>query len=149
MGFSIASVSFSSSGFFSISSCFNKLSFLLFLLFIRRNIPHVATTRQHIQTIGLATNQAIPIVINHTIIVNPKAIIPVQTQMMFAKNGRTFAIVSMNLNIIANPQYIRNSQSNLRIQVICLFSFCACKNISSALTLPWPSKFMFLQFETL
>jgi hypothetical protein len=124
------------SGFFSIFSCFGKLSFLVFLAFFSRNIPHAATTKQQIQTIGLTTNQAIPMVTNHTIRVNPKAIIPVQTQMMFARNGSTFAKVSINLNIAANPQYINNSQNNLIIHVIILFSFCACKNISSALTLP-------------
>jgi hypothetical protein len=112
--------------------CFGKSSFLAFLDLFNKNIPHAATIRQQIPIIGLTTNQAIPIVINHTISVRPNAIIPVQTQIIFARNGITFAKVSMNLNIAANPQYINNSQISLRIQVICLLACCACKNISSA-----------------
>ena len=70
---------------------------------------------------------------NHTTNVSHKAIIPVQNQMIFAKKGRTFAKVSMNLNMEANPQYINNNQTSLRSQVICLLACCACKNMSSAL----------------
>jgi hypothetical protein len=109
---------------------------LLFSFFIRKNIPQAATIKQHIQITGLTANHAIQIVTNPTIKVNHKAMIPVQTQMMFAKKGRTFANVSINLNIAANPQYINNNPINLIIHVIILFSFCACRNISSALTLP-------------
>jgi hypothetical protein len=122
---------------------------LLFLFFISRKIPPAATTRQQIQIIGLTASQAIHIVTNHTISVSHRAMIPVHTQMIFARKGSTFAKVSTNLNIAANPQYISKSQINLIIHVIILFSFCACVNISSALTLPWLSKFIFLQFETL
>jgi hypothetical protein len=120
-----------------------------FLDFFSKKIPPIATTKQHIQIIGLTTNQAIHIVTNHTISVSHKAMIPVHTQMMFARNGRTFVKVSMNLSIAANPQYMSNNQINLTIRVIILFSFCAAKNISSALTLPWDNRFILLQFETL
>jgi hypothetical protein len=137
-----------SSGLSSMFSCFGRVSLSAFLDFFIKKIPHAAITKQHIQTIGLATNQAIHIVTNHTTIVNPKAIIPVHTQIMFARKGRTFAKVSMNLNIAANPQYINSSQINLNIQVICLFACCACKNISSAVTFHCSSKEMVLQLET-
>jgi hypothetical protein len=117
--------------------------------FTNKKIHPAATTKQHIPITGLTANQAIPIVTNHTINVSHRAMIPVHTQMIFARKGSTFAKVSTNLNIAANPQYISKSQINLIIHVIILFSFCACVNISSALTLPWLSKFIFLQFETL
>jgi hypothetical protein len=120
-----------------------------FLNFFNKNIPHAATIKQHIQTIGLTTNQAIHIVTNHTISVSHKAMIPVHTQMMFARKGRTFAKVSMNFSIAANPQYMSSNQISLIIRVIILFSFCAAKNMSSALMLPWDNRFIFLQFETL
>jgi hypothetical protein len=137
-----------------LSSVFSQVngvvgSDLFFFDFFNKNIPQTATTRQHIQITGLTANQANHIVRNHTIIVNHRAIIPVQTQIIFAKKGRTFAKVSINLNIDANQQYINNKPTNLISQVCILFSFCACKNISSALTLPWLSRLILLQFETL
>jgi hypothetical protein len=124
------------SDFSSIFSCLGKSTFLVFLDFINKKIPPAAIIRQHIQTIGLTINQDIPIVTNHTIKVMHRAMIPVHTHMIFARKGRTFARVSMNLNIAANPQYISNNQINLMIHVIILFSFCASMNMSSALTLP-------------
>jgi hypothetical protein len=96
---------------------------LLFLLFMRRNIPPAATTKQQIQITGLTTNQAIHIVRNHTINVSHRAIIPVHTHMISARNGSTFAIVSMNLSMEAKPQYINNNPTSLIIHVIILFSF--------------------------
>jgi hypothetical protein len=138
----------------SIGSAFSSfisgaLSFLFFLDFTNKKIPPAATTRQHIHTIGLTANHAIHIVRNHTIIVNHKAIILVPTPMIFARKGRTLAKVSMNWNSIANPQYIKNNQNNLRIQVIILFASCAAWNISAADTLPWSSNAIDLQFVVL
>jgi hypothetical protein len=80
------------------------LSFLSFLDLTNRNIHAAATTRQHIQITGLTASQAIHIVKNHTINVSHSAIIPVHTQMMFARKGITLARVSMNLNIDPKPE---------------------------------------------
>jgi hypothetical protein len=124
------------SGFSSIFSSLSKSAFLSFLDFINKKIPPAATTRQHIQTTGLTAIQAIHIVTNPTTRVNHRATIPVHTHIIFDKKGRTFANVTMNWNNIENPQYINISQSNLRAHVIILFSSCASRNISSALTLP-------------
>ena len=111
-------------------------------------MPAAAIAKQQIHTTGLTASQAIQIVKNQTIKVNHKAIIHVHTQIIFARKGRTFAIVSMNLNIIANPQYIKNSQRSLRSQVMFLLACCACKNISSADTFHCSNREMLLPFET-
>jgi hypothetical protein len=111
------------SGFSSIFSCLGKSTFLVFLDFINKKIPPAAIIRQHIQTIGLTINQDIPIVTNHTIKVRHRAMIPVHTHMISARNGSTFAIVSMNLSMEAKPQYINNNPTSLIIHVIILFSF--------------------------
>ena len=97
-------------------------SFLFFFDFTNKKIHPAATIKQHIQIIGLTTNQAIHIVRNHTTKVSHRAIIPVHTHIMSARKGRTFAIVSMNLSIEAKPQYISNNPNNLIIHVIILFS---------------------------
>ena len=110
----------------SIGSSFTSLGwsdFLFFLDFTNKKIHPAAITKQHIHIIGLTANQAIPIVTNHTIKVNHKAIMLVHTPIIFARKGRTFAKVSMNWNSIANPQYMKNNQSNLRAQANILFAF--------------------------
>ena len=123
-------------------------SFLFFLDFTNRNIQTAATTKQHIHTIGLAASHANHIVTNHTVIVRAKDINPVQNQIILDKNGITFANVSMNLSIVANPENINSNPTNLRIHVIILFACCACRNISAAVTLPCSNRAIFLQFET-
>ena len=104
------------------SGSLGRSTFSFFFDFTNKKIHPAATTKQHIQITGLTANQAIPIVANHTTNVSHRAIIHVHTPMIFARNGRTFAIVSMNLSIIENPAYIKNSQNILRIQVIILFA---------------------------
>ena len=116
--------------------------------FFNKKIHIAAIIKQLIQITGLTANQAIHIVINHTIKVNHKAIIPVQIHMIFERKGITLANVSINLNIAANPQYININQINLKIRVIVLLACCACKNISSAVTFHCSSIEIFLQFET-
>jgi hypothetical protein len=60
--------------------------------------------------------------------------IPVHTQIISARKGRTLAIVSINWNINENQAYINISHNNLSIQVSVLLASCACKNISSEVT---------------
>lgn len=115
---------------------------------ISKYIHATDTTRQQIPIMGLTTNQAIPIVINQTTIVKARAMMLVQTQIIFAKNGITFAKISTNWNIMANQQYISISQINLIIQVIILFDFCADKNMSSALIFHCCSNDILLPLET-
>ena len=99
-----------------------ELSFLLFFDFANKNIHAAAITRQLIHTIGLTVIHANHITTNQTTKVKQNAINLVQTHRMFAKNGRTFAKVSMNCIIAENAQNIRSNPTNLIIQVSILFA---------------------------
>jgi hypothetical protein len=122
-------------------------AFLLFLNLIKQNIPAADTTRQHIPNTGLTAIHASPIVKNPNVKVKAKEMIHVLNQIIFDRNGNTFASVLINSNIILNPANIRNNPSNLNIHVSVLFAFCACKNIVSALTLPFSSNAIVLSFD--
>jgi hypothetical protein len=119
---------------------------LFFLDLASKKIQPAATTKQHIQIIGLTANQAIPIVTNQTTSVKHKAINLVPTHIIFAIKGTTFARISINSNIIENQANINNNHTNLSIQVIILLDFCAAINISSADTVHCCNNAIDLQF---
>jgi hypothetical protein len=121
--------------------------FLFFLYLINNTIQPAATAKQQIQTTGLTAIRAIHIVRNHNVNVRANETRLVLNPIILDKNGNTFVNVVMISNIIENPKYISNNQTNLSTHVKILFACCACKNIFSALTCQSSNNAIVLSFD--
>ncbi|MBO4516535.1 hypothetical protein J5751_03790 [bacterium] len=120
---------------------------MFFFALISITIQATTTTKQLIHTTGLTANRDIHIAKKPKINVRAKAITPVQTPIILDKNGKTFARVVINSNIIENHINITTNSNPLNNRVKFLFCFCALANICSALDFQFSNSAIDFQFD--